>query len=401
MAYAPRPPSSSALTQWIASGSLSGDAGLVEGVGGGHHGHDARLHIAGAASPRPATVVDAQRERVVVGPQPQVARWHDVGVAVQGKGGEPARCAADADAADRPRALDLHTGEVRTSRLRSDVDVPGVDGEAEPTQPVRAPLLGVDLLRATVHRGDGDEVGEVREQRVGVDGLGDTSFGLGQGAHLGTMAGHDNGTTDPCVYQIADGTPRMWCHHATAGGRAMSMFSAATPTRRGWMRAVTVVAATMTLPVLVAAPGLARPAWDTSPVKVVRQVHPAAKVVDLRVGEHKNFDRVVIDVRGDVPGYTVRYVHKLTYDASGKPVRLKGKRFIAIALTPAKAENAKGRSLYHGPRLQQYRMPSLRGVAFTGDFEGVVSFGLSLRHRDDFRVSELSSPSRLVIDLQH
>jgi hypothetical protein len=46
-------------------------------------------------------------------------------------------------------------------------------------------------------------------------------------------------------------------------------------------------------------------------------------------------------------------------------------------------------------------MPSLRGVAFTGDFEGVVSFGLSLSHRAPFRVFTLSAPSRIVIDLRH
>jgi hypothetical protein len=149
----------------------------------------------------------------------------------------------------------------------------------------------------------------------------------------------------------------------------------------------------------VAAPSQARPTWDTGPVSVTRHVKPVPKVVDLRVGEHQRFDRVVIDLHGAVPGYTVRYVRKLTYDASGKPVHLKGKRFIAVALTPAKAHNARGHNVYRGPELQQYRMPSLRGVAFTGDFEAVVSFGLALRHRDEFRVIEL--PGRLVIDLHH
>lgn len=41
---------------------------------------------------------------------------------------------------------------------------------------------------------------------------------------------------------------------------------------------------------------------------VTRHVSPAPKVVDLRVGEHPRFDRIVIDLRGKVPGYTVGYV---------------------------------------------------------------------------------------------
>ena len=143
------------------------------------------------------------------------------------------------------------------------------------------------------------------------------------------------------------------------------------------------------------------PPYGTGPVVVHRTPHPPPKVIDLRVGEHRNFDRVVIDLRGKIPGYTVRFVRRLTYDGSGNPVPLQGRRFLAVALTPANAHDRSGHSLYVGPTLQQLQMPSLRGVAFTGDFEAVVSFGLSLSHRAPFRVFTLTSPSRIVIDLRH
>jgi hypothetical protein len=102
----------------------------------------------------------------------------------------------------------------------------------------------------------------------------------------------------------------------------------------------------------------------------------------------------------DLPS-TVRYVRSLRYDGSGQAVPLRGRSFIAITLSPAKAHNAHGTNVYEGAQLQQYRLPVLRGVAFTGDFEGQVSFGLALRHRSDFRVLELQSPSRIVIDVRH
>jgi hypothetical protein len=164
-----------------------------------------------------------------------------------------------------------------------------------------------------------------------------------------------------------------------------------------------VAAASASVLVLAAAsPSLARPAWDDSPVHVTHNVKPQPKVVDLRVGAHVRFDRVVIDLDGKVPGYTVRYVRHLSFDGSGQRVPLKGKKFIAIALTPAKAHGAHGQNVYTGPELQQYRQfDTLRGVAFTGDFEGVVSFGLSLRDRADFRVTVLHAPNRIVIDLKH
>ncbi|MGH3506152.1 MAG: AMIN-like domain-containing (lipo)protein [Nocardioidaceae bacterium] len=43
----------------------------------------------------------------------------------------------------------------------------------------------------------------------------------------------------------------------------------------------------------------------------------------------------------------------------------------------------------------------VRDVAFTGDFEAVVSFGISLRGREDFRVFTLHKPNRVAIDVHH
>ena len=167
------------------------------------------------------------------------------------------------------------------------------------------------------------------------------------------------------------------------------------------VRAATSLLAAGALVGLVAPTSQARPAWDTTPVSVTHNVRPQPKVVDLRVGEHQRFDRVVIDLDGKVPGYDVRYVRKLAYDGSGRHVPLKGRKFIAIALTPAKAHGRHGHNVYQGPSLEQYDFPTLRGVAFTGDFEGYVSFGLSLRQRADFRVLVLHKPNRIVIDLHH
>jgi hypothetical protein len=159
---------------------------------------------------------------------------------------------------------------------------------------------------------------------------------------------------------------------------------------------------TALLSVAATTPGShARPMWDTSPVHVTRNVSPAPKVVNLRVGEHRHFDRAVIDLDGKVPGYTVRYVRGLTYEGSGEAVPLRGRKFISITLFPARAHNASGESVYEGPKLQQYNMQALRGVAFTGDYEAQVSLGLALRERTDFRVLVLHSPNRMVIDMRH
>lgn len=167
------------------------------------------------------------------------------------------------------------------------------------------------------------------------------------------------------------------------------------------MRAAVAVAATFALAVGFSPSAQARPAWDTSRVKVDREVRPQPRVVDLRVAEHQNFDRVVIDLQGKLPGYDVRYVRQLGYDGTGNPVPLNGRRFLAVFIRPAKAHDAQGDNVYVGPQLQQFSLPTLRGVAFTGDFEGQVSFGISLRSKADFRVTTLKHPQRIVIDLRH
>jgi hypothetical protein len=159
--------------------------------------------------------------------------------------------------------------------------------------------------------------------------------------------------------------------------------------------------AALTATAVAAAPSQARPTWDTGPVLVTRNVAPIPKVFDLRVGEHARFDRVVIDLHGKIPGYGARFVKHLRYDGSGEPVSLKGRRFILLTVTPSTAHNARGESIYRGPELRQYRLPTLRGVAMTGDFEGTVSFGIALRTHANFRVSVLHAPNRLVIDLHH
>ena len=167
---------------------------------------------------------------------------------------------------------------------------------------------------------------------------------------------------------------------------------------------LSALVATATALVLVgtSAPAGALPPYTVEPTSYTNpRLDGQPKIVGLRVSEHAGFDRVVIDVDGRRPGYRIRYVAQLTYDGSGDLVPLKGRKRLAIVLNPARAHNLSGGNVYTGPRLQQYGLPMLRGVAFLGDFEGVVSFGLTMRAKKGYRVFTLTNPSRVVIDLRH
>ncbi len=49
-----------------------------------------------------------------------------------------------------------------------------------------------------------------------------------------------------------------------------------------------------------------------------------ATISDVRVGRHECFDRMVVDLDGDVAGWSVRYVPAVVRDGSGAAVALRG-----------------------------------------------------------------------------
>jgi len=144
---------------------------------------------------------------------------------------------------------------------------------------------------------------------------------------------------------------------------------------------------------------------NTKTVVVTRYPKPTPLVLNLRLGRHEAYDRAVVDLSGPLTGYRVGYVRKLAYDGSGAPVPLSGNAFLAISLSPANAhafvDDEHALNVYSGPRLTRPGMPTIKGVAFTGDYEAVVSFGLALDHKAGFRVFTLTNPNRLVIDVAH
>ena len=85
-----------------------------------------------------------------------------------------------------------------------------------------------------------------------------------------------------------------------------------------------------TVPVLLAAGLLLAPAAAADPGFSTRPrtvEHPPAgspKLVDLRAGRHAGFDRVVFQIDGPLPWYSVRYVPVVRLDGSGDPLTLRG-----------------------------------------------------------------------------
>jgi uncharacterized membrane protein YgcG len=167
---------------------------------------------------------------------------------------------------------------------------------------------------------------------------------------------------------------------------------------------VTLVAATLAAVVLVlgAAPALAASSSSASSPSAGSQTNASVVtlpvLVDVRTAHHPGFDRITFEFKGARPTANVRFVSQLSEDGSGKPVDLAGGAAIEVVFHGANAHDEQGNPTVSPPRFSP-GLPMLKEVARTGDFEGVVSYGLGVDHRTSFTVLRLSGPSRVAVDI--
>lgn len=139
--------------------------------------------------------------------------------------------------------------------------------------------------------------------------------------------------------------------------------------------------------------------WRTGSVTVTRQVSvpPVPVVTAIRTATHPEcrFDRVVIDIGGASPGYTVRFVQHVVGDASGKLLSMPGSTYLEIRLRPAQGHSDSGATTVPGSRTLSF--PMLKGFRVAGDFEGVLTIALGLAGGRQYRIGSL--PNRIYLDV--
>ncbi len=144
--------------------------------------------------------------------------------------------------------------------------------------------------------------------------------------------------------------------------------------------------------------------WGSLP-KESSHVGLDTHLVDVRVGRHACFDRLVVDLDGPTTGYRIRYVEELSQDGSGHPVPVSGGAIIAITVSAPAHED--GQPTIDDAAVDATdvgRFRTFRDVAWAGSFEGLTTLGLGVRARLPFRVFPLDGPgkgSRLVVDVAH
>jgi hypothetical protein len=132
-----------------------------------------------------------------------------------------------------------------------------------------------------------------------------------------------------------------------------------------------------------------------------------ASIANVRSGQHPCFDRLVIDVYGDVQGYDVRYVDVVREDASGVAVPLRGAADLQVIPLVWNRNAADQPTYVPANRTELVNVTgysTFRQVAYAGTHEGQTTFGLGVRARLPFRAFILDGPgtgSRLVVDVAH
>jgi hypothetical protein len=142
----------------------------------------------------------------------------------------------------------------------------------------------------------------------------------------------------------------------------------------------------------------ARP-FRTAPLAKAHPDGAGPELVGVRAGRHRGYDRVLFTFRGALPGWRVGYVPAVRTVGSDRPLRLRGLTYLAVAFAPARGHDASGRATFPARTLSP-DYPTLRQVRLAGDFEGRVAFGLGLDGRTGFRVTELTGPPRVAVDLR-
>jgi hypothetical protein len=146
--------------------------------------------------------------------------------------------------------------------------------------------------------------------------------------------------------------------------------------------------------------------WTTKPFsRAHNSSNQASYIKVVRAAKQAGFDRVVYEFEGPFPNYRIEYLNGRLYDteAGRQHIRQAGNVFLQINffVIPTGDEQLRFTNAKNFVPRGRLRMPSLQSVKDKVLFEGYYDFLMGVSSRKPYRVTELSNPSRLVIDFQH
>jgi hypothetical protein len=122
---------------------------------------------------------------------------------------------------------------------------------------------------------------------------------------------------------------------------------------------------------------------------------------EVKIAKNVGFDRVVFEFTGGLPRYQIKFVKASDLVAPGEElIKISGKYFIDVNLqslpTPEPEEKIADAKIPKG----NLKLPVVSEIKEIEWFEAVREFGIGLNAKKQFRVMQLSNPTRLVIDFK-
>jgi len=166
------------------------------------------------------------------------------------------------------------------------------------------------------------------------------------------------------------------------------------------------------LPVLISAPAQIGNVgtlyeWTAKPVSRDHSANGKVTYVKtVRADKHMKYDHIVFEFTGPIPNYRIEYLKSHFYEGEAGRVRIKsaGNAFLQVEMftIPASEEQLKFTEAKGFRPKGRLRLATVKSVTDQGLFEGFYDFviGVSSRKKE-FRISEMSNPSRLVVDIEH
>ena len=127
------------------------------------------------------------------------------------------------------------------------------------------------------------------------------------------------------------------------------------------------------------------------------------RVIEARIGQHRGFDRLVIELSGHGrPGWSLKTTKQPFADGSGFPVEYSGKTALVVALHYiSMPQRLRDGSFYDPPLRGNATGNAIQSVKDQGAFEAVHQYVLGLRDENPrYKINYLQSPPRVVIDVE-
>jgi hypothetical protein len=141
--------------------------------------------------------------------------------------------------------------------------------------------------------------------------------------------------------------------------------------------------------------------WTKKLVERKKEGIATVTLRQVRAADQTEFDRIVFEFKEtEAPGYRVEYIDSVK-DTAGTVHKLAGKAFLRVDMNPAWAHSNETGAPSLTEREKRVNLSTIIEFKQVEDFEGVVSYAVGLSRRKPFRVTEMSNPARLVIDIKH